>query len=112
MSRRGHHLTWRVLQDDTANTSLDAELQTIMLDSMKLTATVTRYKWVTVARGNPEDLMPIAGALNRARVTHFDISPEAKEMLYAHVNIDGTVDDSGKRVHKQRRKLPGRKVES
>src|SRR5688572_1715455 len=103
MSRRGKHMTWRFLERVDADTSLDGQLQTLALSP----GPKHTLHWVTVARGKPEDMREIAEALNRARFTLFDISPEAKEMLNVLAHNDGTVGDDSKRVRRSRRELPG-----
>lgn len=76
MPRAHRHLTWRVVDPDSKQTSsLDSELQALV-PSVNLDG--RRWHWVTIARGNGFDLGEIAKALNRARFTLFDIRPVAR----------------------------------
>lgn len=74
MPRAYRHLTWRVVDPDSTQTSsLDSELQSLARLGRK-----QNLHWVTVARGNGCDLAAVAEALNRARFTLNDIRPARK----------------------------------
>jgi hypothetical protein len=64
MPRAYRHMTWRVVEPDREKTSsLDSELQSLVPNPEH----ITNFAWVTVARGNGDDLRAIAKALNQAR---------------------------------------------
>jgi hypothetical protein len=73
MPRARTHCTWRTVENAVADTSTDAQLQTLERTRKG------ELHWVTVARGRAEDVIEIAKALNRARFTLFDIRPAATE---------------------------------
>lgn len=77
MPRARTHMTWRVVDPDSKQTSsLDSELQALV-PSVNLDG--RRWHWVTIARGNGYDLEEIAKALNRARFRLAGTTPGATE---------------------------------